>query len=236
MSRGNRSIRVLRVISRLNIGGPARHVIILSSRLGFSGDRLSPGFQTLLVSGVVKEYEGDMSYLAEEYGVRVRMIPSLGRELSLLDDVRSFLALYRIMRSFRPDIVHTHASKAGALGRAAAIAAGVRVLVHTFHGHIFRGYFSRRATFLVTAVERFLAIFTKTVVVLSPSQEKDITKKYRIVPRSKVKTIPLGLDLQPYTSAERFSGTFRQSLGFGRDVPVVATAGRLVAIKDLVTF
>lgn len=230
MYRGDRPIRVLRVISRLNIGGPARHVVILSSRLG------SGAFETLLASGTVREYEGDMSYLAGEYGVSVRVIPSLGREVALLDDVRSFLALLRIIRSFHPDIVHTHASKAGALGRVAAVAAGVPVIVHTFHGHVFEGYFGRRMTSLVMAVERFLARFTRAIVVLSDSQENDITKKYRVAPRSKVNVVPLGLDLARYAAAERFSGTLRQSLGFDRDVSVVATVGRLVAIKDHGTF
>lgn len=223
-------IRVLRIISRLNIGGPARHVVILSSHLG------AGAFETVLASGTVKEYEGDMSYLAREYGVAVRVIPSLGREISLLDDVRSFFALLRIMHSFRPDIVHTHASKAGALGRAAAIAAGVPIIVHTFHGHVFRGYFNKRKTSLVMAVERFLARFTNAVVVLSDSQEKDITKRYRVAPRSKVHIIPLGLDLASYAQTERCSGTLRKSLGFEKDVPIVATAGRLVAVKDLGTF
>ncbi len=244
MCRGT-PIRVLRIISRLNIGGPARHVVILSSHLDAgvfetkSGDMYSlrvPAFQTLLVSGTVKEYEGDMSYLAREYGVAVRVIPSLGREISLLDDVRSFCALLRIIFSFRPDIVHTHASKAGALGRAAAIATGVPIVVHTFHGHVFRGYFGKRATSLVMAVERFLTRFTNAVVVLSDSQEKDITKRYRVAPKSKVHIIPLGLDLAPYAAAKRFSGTLRKSLGLERNVPVVATAGRLVAIKDHRTF
>ncbi len=233
MYRGNRPIRVLRIISRLNIGGPARHVVILSSHLD------TGAFETVLASGTVKEYEGDMSYLAREYGVAVHEIPSLGRELSLRDDVRSFFALLRIMRSFRPDIVHTHASKAGALGRAAwlaAFGAGVPIIVHTFHGHVFRGYFGTRATSLVVAVERFLARFTKAIVVLSDSQGKEITDEYKVAPRSKVHDIPLGLDLALYTAAKRFSGTLRESLGLKRKRPIVATAGRLVTIKDLGTF
>lgn len=225
----NRGIRVLRAISRLNTGGPARHVVILNARL-------DGAFESLLVSGLVKEYEGDMSYLAEEYGIDVRFVPSLGREVSFFDDVRSFFTLLKIIRSFRPDIVHTHASKAGALGRLAAVIAGVPVIVHTFHGHVFQGYFGRRSVSLILGIERFLGRYTSAIVTLSHSQMTDITGKYRVAPKSKVKVVPLGLDLAPYMDADRFSGTLRQSLEFKNGTIVVATAGRLVAIKDHVAF
>lgn len=230
MCRGNKPIRILRIISRLNIGGPARHVVILSSRLN------TGAFETLLVSGMVKEYEGDMSYLAGEYGVAARVIRSLGREITPLDDLRSFITLLGIMRSFRPDIVHTHASKAGALGRAAAAVAGVPVIVHTFHGHVFRGYFSGGLTSLVIALERFLTRLTAAIVTLSPSQKQEITRRYRVAPGSKVHIVPLGLDLADYMESERASGTLRRSLGLEDGLPIVATVGRLVPIKDHVTF
>ncbi len=225
----NSGIRVLRAISRLNTGGPSRHVVVLNSRL-------NGAFESLLVSGLVKEYEGDMSYLAVEHGVRVRFIPSLGREVSFFGDIRSFLTLLGVIRSFRPDIVHTHASKAGALGRLAAIAAGVPVIVHTFHGHVFRGYFGKRVTSLILSVERFLGRYTTAIVTLSRSQMEDITGRYRVAPRSKVRIVPLGLDLTPYMEADRLSGTLRRSLKFKNETVVVGTAGRLVAIKDHVTF
>jgi glycosyltransferase involved in cell wall biosynthesis len=230
MSEEKRRIRVLRVISRLNTGGPARHVSILGSRLD------PERFESLLAAGVVMEYEGDMSYLPKELGAETVTVPTLRREVSLVDDIRSFFRLRRIIRDFRPDVVHTHASKGGALGRAAAWLAGVPVLVHTFHGHVFRGYFGDGKTRMLIRVERSLAKRSSAIVTLSESQKKEITETYRIAPAEKVRVIPLGLDLDPFRGTERRSGTLRETIGAGPDAPLVVTVGRLVKIKDQRTF
>lgn len=193
-------------------------------------------FESLLVAGEIKSYEGDMSYLAAQRGIACQKIEELGREMSLCDDLRSFRALLGVMRSFRPDIVHTHASKAGALGRVAALLVGVPVIVHTFHGHVFRGYFGSAMTSVVIAVERILARLTRAVITVSRSQAREVTETYRIAPGSMVHVIPLGLDLEGHLAANRSSGSLRASLGIKREVPLVATAGRLVEIKDLPMF
>jgi glycosyltransferase involved in cell wall biosynthesis len=219
-------IRILRVISRLNIGGPARHVSTLCARLDRSR------FASLLVSGVVMPYEGDMSYIAKELGVEVETIPTLRREVSLMDDVRSFFRLRKIIAEFRPHVVHTHASKGGALGRLAACLAGVPVVVHTFHGHVFRGYFGGAATSFLIRLERSLARRSTAIVVLSDSQRDEIVEEFRIAPAEKVRVIPLGLDLDPFLDARRNPGTLRKRLGIDAEAPLVATVGRLVAIKN----
>ena len=230
MSEEKRKIRVLRVISRLNTGGPARHVSIL-------GARMDPeAFECLLAAGVVMEYEGDMSHLPKELGAETVTVPTLRREISLVDDLRSFFGLRKIIREFRPDVVHTHASKAGALGRMAAWLAGVPVLVHTFHGHVFRGYFGERKTGMLIRLERFLAKRSAAIVTLCESQRNEIAETYRIAPKEKVRVIPLGLDLEPFRRTERNAGTLRGMIGAGTDTPVVATVGRLVRIKDQRTF
>ena len=142
-------VKVVRVITRLNIGGPAIHTILLSSELNLSGV-----YKDILVCGEVSEGEGDMSYFAKEKGVEPVRIPHLRREISLKDDLKAFWSIYSILRKERPDIVHTHTAKAGTLGRFAAMLAGVPVRIHTFHGHVFDGYFDpvRTRVFIAMAI------------------------------------------------------------------------------------
>src|SRR4051812_42444132 len=132
-------VRVLRVIARLNVGGPAQHVILLTRAL-------ADAYPTLLVAGQVEEGEREMASLADAAGVHVHRIPDLGRRIRPWSDIYALFALYRLCRRLRPSIIHTHTAKAGALGRVAALAAGVRIRVHTYHGHVFSGYFGRVGT------------------------------------------------------------------------------------------
>src|SRR5437867_3437250 len=142
------TIRVLRIIARLNVGGPAIHTVLLTA--GLNDGR----FRSLLVTGTPDEQEGDMSYYARQLGVEPTFVPELGRELSWRDDLVAFQRLVGLIRSFRPHIVHTHTAKAGAVGRLAALVAGVPIRVHTFHGHVFRGYFSPLKTRVFLVIER----------------------------------------------------------------------------------
>ena len=149
-----RPIRVLRVIARLNVGGPALHVTYLAHGLA---DR---GYETTLVAGDVARGEESMAFVADRAGVEVVRLPGLSRELSPVRDPLAAWRLARIIRRVRPDVVHTHTAKAGAVGRAAALLAGIRprpVVVHTFHGHVLRGYFGRAGTLLFRAIETALA-------------------------------------------------------------------------------
>ena len=125
-----RKRKIIRVIARLNVGGPAIHVILLAA--GLNPEK----YETLLVSGVEAPQEGNMLKLAEEKGVQPCIIPDLGRELHPLRDLKTIWQLYRLFRKEQPDIVHTHTAKAGGVGRWAAALAGVPVIVHTFHGHV----------------------------------------------------------------------------------------------------
>ncbi|TMQ67763.1 MAG: glycosyltransferase family 4 protein, partial [Candidatus Eisenbacteria bacterium] len=144
------TVTVLRIIARLNVGGPAIHTALLTARLD------DQGFRSLLVTGTPGQHEGDMSYLARQLGVEPRVIPELGRDLSWRDDLVAFGKLVRLMRELRPQIVHTHTAKAGAIGRLAALVAGVPIRVHTFHGHVFRGYFSPLKSQVFLWIERLL--------------------------------------------------------------------------------
>ena len=156
-----RRLTVLRIIDRLNVGGPAIHAVLTAG--GLDPKR----FRTVLVVGSVEPGEADMSYLLESRGIESVMIPSLGRELRPVRDLYTAWRLFQVMRRERPDIVHTHKAKAGALGRSVAALLGVPVIVHTFHGHVLRGYFGPVKTRFFLGLEQLLARFTTTLVALS---------------------------------------------------------------------
>lgn len=221
-------IRVARVIARLNVGGPAQHVVILS-------EGLAPrGFETKLVAGRIDPGEADMADLARAAAVDVVDLPALGRAPRLFRDLAALFALFRLFRRWRPAIVHTHTSKAGFLGRIAALVAGVPVRVHTFHGHVLEGYFPPLASALVRAAERFLAAATTAIVALSPGQRRDLVRRFRVAPRGRVHVVPLGIDLGPFADARvRYRGELRRELGIPPGAPLFGTVGRLVPVKAL---
>ncbi|MCK4486041.1 MAG: glycosyltransferase [Desulfobacterales bacterium] len=194
-------IKVLRMIARLNIGGPAIHVALLA-------DGLDPTrFQSTLIAGEVSPQEGDMSYIIDGSDGKPIMIPELQRELSLVKDVQSFLGFLRILDQEKPDIVHTHTAKAGAIGRTAVFVHNFiyrrKVLaVHTFHGHVFRGYFGKLKSVFFTWAERMLAKITDCIIAISESQKSELCGNYHIAPASKFRVIPLGFDLAPFLTCK----------------------------------
>ncbi len=220
--------RVLRVFSRLNIGGPSLHVIHLSAGL------VDFGFETRLVVGKTDPHEGDFLDLAAARGVDLVVLPDLGRAIRPLNDVRAVLQLYRLMRRERPEIVHTHTAKAGALGRIAALMARVPVVVHTYHGHVLSGYFHPLASLFFRGVERTLAHATDALLTVSESVKEDLVR-LGVAPPGRMRVLPLGLDLQPLAGSLP-RGTLRREANWSSDSRVVGIVGRLVAIKDVDTF
>ncbi|MBV9354011.1 MAG: glycosyltransferase [Chloroflexi bacterium] len=217
-------VRVVRVITRLNIGGPAIHAILLTEALN------DATFRSTLVSGSTALHEGDFANLAAAHGVVPLMLPELGRELNPADDALAFAKLVRVLRRIRPHIVHTHMAKAGTIGRLAARLCRVPIIIHTYHGHVFHGYFGPRKTQLFLTIERALGSFTDRVVVVGERQRQEIAS-YGVAPREKLEPIPLGLELEPFLGAERYRGELRRELGFGPEVPLVGIVARLVPIK-----
>lgn len=215
----------MRVITRLNVGGPSWHVVLLTAGMRHT-------FPTVLATGELGPGEGDMSGLAAERGVAIYRVPGLRARLGLLHDLRALWALWRLFRRVRPRIVHTHTAKAGALGRVAAFLAGVPVRVHTFHGHVFRRYFSRVQTFVFVTVERLLARITTTVVAISPRQADELRHHLKLAPE-RVVVVPLGLELEHFATADGESARarFRESIGAGNAV-VVTIVARLTAVKN----
>lgn len=219
-------IKVMRIITRLNIGGPARHAIILNEGLE------AEDIDTILVTGSPDENEGDMTYLAKEKGLKITTIPELGRSIKLWGDVTALWRLFRIIRKERPDIVHTHTAKAGALGRCAAVACGVPVKIHSFHGHVFHDYFSSVATKIFIFIEKILACFTNRVIVISEIVKGDICNRFKIADEKKVSVIRLGLDLEKFKDIDRLKGRIRKELNINVDMLLIGIVGRLTAIKN----
>lgn len=216
------TIRVVRLIARLNIGGPAIHATLLH-------ERLNPArFESTLVTGT--EEAGEGNYL-ELHGrtAKVEVIPDLGREIRPLRDVQTLSRLVSLMRRIRPHVVHTHTAKAGAVGRAAAILAGVPAVVHTYHGHVLRGYFSPAKTAVYRGIEQSLAWKTDRLLAVT-TRVRDELIALGVGKASQYRAVPLGFDLVPLLAAERRRGELRAELGVG-DAPLIGIVARLVPIK-----
>ncbi len=218
-------VRVLRVIARLNVGGPAWNAVLLTART-------RARYPTLLAVGAIGPNEADMSGLAAQHGVVPERVPGLGREIRILGDVRALWHLWRLCVRNRPSIVHTHTAKAGMLGRLAAWLARVPVRVHTYHGHVFRGYFGRWETALYIALERLLARITTRIVAISPLQAEELGRYLKVRPE-KIRVIPLGFELRRFVDTDKQAARarFRERIRAG-DRVVVTMVGRLTAIKN----
>jgi glycosyltransferase involved in cell wall biosynthesis len=228
--------RVTRVIARLNVGGPAIQAITLTKEL----ERF--GYVTRLVRGVEDPAEGTMDYLAEQLGVAPTLVSSMRRDPSF-GDLMALLRLVALMRRDRPKVVHTHAAKGGTLGRLATVLAFPLpsrrpVLIHTYHGHSLTGYFSARKARFYTLVERILA--TQTDVLLAVSSEvRDDLIGLGVAPASRLRVMPLGFDLSPFTDdtdreARRLA--LRKLWGLSDGELVVTLIARLVPIKRVDRF
>ena len=217
---------IARVIARLNIGGPAIQAILMTDAFR------QKGYRTLLLTGEVPATEGSMEYLALQKDVVPMKIGTMSRRISWYKDLTTLWQLVRILHREKPVVLHTHTAKAGTLGRLAAMATGVPVRVHTFHGHVFRGYFSPFVTRIFLAIERFLACHTDRIVAVSESQKQELAEVYRIAPAEKISVIPLGFDLEPFLGVNGRVGTLRSSLHCNAETFLVGWVGRLTTIKD----
>ena len=217
-------VRVLRIISRMNVGGPALHALLLNERLD------PTRYDSRLVAGQVGEAEGDYLALHGAAPERFVSVPALGRQVEGWRDWSAFWSLVRLMRSFRPHVVHTHTSKAGALGRIAATLCRVPVIVHTYHGHVFDAYFSPLKTRFVVATERLLARGASALVAVTARVRRDLLAR-GIGGDDQVVVVSLGLDLDPLLAAPARRGELRRELGLPADAPLVGIVARLVPVK-----
>lgn len=230
--------RIVRIIARLNVGGPAKHVVWLTSGLE------EAGYRSLLVAGTVPEGEEDMSYFAEQTGVTPLYIPEMSREISLKDAVTTW-KLFRLMLRERPDIVHTHTAKAGTVGRVAGflyrwLTPGVLVgrprpckFVHTYHGHVFHSYYGRLKTGVFLTIEKVLAKWaTDRIVVVSEQQKNEINQAFRVGRTDQTRVVRLGLDFGIFADHESRRAKFRDELGVDDETVLVGIVGRLTEIKN----
>lgn len=222
-------LRVARVISRLNVGGPAIHTILLAAGLD------PGGFESRLYVGTPGPAEGDLSPLARARGVEPVSVPGLGRSIHPGRDLAALARLAREFRDLRPHIVHTHAAKAGALGRVAARLARVPITLHTFHGHVLRGYFDPVTTAAFRGIERVLGRRTTRIIALSPGQREELLAM-GIGRPDRVCVVPLGLELDRFLEAQAHRGALRRHLGLPPEAKLVGIVARLVPIKDHASF
>lgn len=222
--------RVLRIINRFNIGGPTYNASYLTKYL-------EPEFETMLVGGQKSDSEESSEHILEQIGVKAHIIPELGRDIRLKDDYIAYKKISAIIKEFKPDIVHTHASKAGALGRLAAINAGVPVILHTFHGHVFHSYFNRYKTLVFKQIERHLAKRSNGIIAISDIQKEELSGHHRIAPRDKTFVVPLGFDLCKFMQIpETENNRFRENFNIDSSQFTVSIIGRLVPIKNHMLF
>lgn len=218
--------RILRIANRFNLGGPTFNVAYLTRYL-------EPEFETMLVGGEKDESEASSGHILQQLGIEPVIIPEMRRELSPGLDLEAYRKIKAIIRDFKPDIVHTHASKAGAIGRRAAFDMKVPVVLHTFHGHVFHSYFGKLKTQFYKQVERSLAKRSTCIVAISERQKQELSTIHRICPAEKIEVVPLGFDLMRFrTNQEAKRLAFRTSFGVEDDELAIGIVGRLVPIKD----
>ncbi len=222
--------KVLRIINRFNIGGPTYNVAYLSKFL-------PDDYETLIIGGEPDEGEVDSLHILSDLDLKPQIIPALKRKPNFRDDVKAYLAIRKIIKEFKPDIVHTHAAKAGAIGRLAAIMTRVPIIVHTFHGHVFTGYFSSFKTRIFVLIERWLAKKSSGIVAISDLQRKDLVETYKIVKPNKIRVVELGFDLRKFQENKEEKRTLvRNKFKIDEDEIAIAIVGRLAPIKNHILF
>lgn len=218
--------RVLRILNRFNLGGPVYNASYLSADL-------LPEFETRLIGGAPEFGEAEATYIPESLGVHAEIVPSMQRAIRLKNDRQAYRDVRQIIREFKPHIVHTHAAKAGAIGRLAAFAEHVPATVHTFHGHVFHSYFGQLKTGIYKGVERKLAARTSAIIAISALQKHELCTVYQVAPPERTHIIPLGFDLSPFqANRESKRDAFRHNLNLPSETFVFGIIGRLTAIKN----
>lgn len=218
--------RVLRILNRLIIGGPSKNAVYLTRYM-------QPDFDTLLVIGGKEDHEQDADFLATANNIEPACIPEMKRSISPGSDWTAYNKLKKLIKEFKPDIVHTHAAKSGALGRLAAKHSNVPVIVHTFHGHVFHSYFNSFKTNLFIRAERYLAGFSDAIVAISNVQKKELSEDFKIASAEKFRVIPLGLDLDNFIiEKDEKRNKFRTEFGLDDETVAIGIIGRVVPIKN----
>ncbi|HLU86956.1 MAG TPA: glycosyltransferase [Taishania sp.] len=225
-----KKIKVLRIINRFNIGGPTYNATFLTR---FIGDE----FETLLIGGLPEADEADSLHITNQYGVEPLLIEEMQRIPNFFSDRKAYKRIQKIIEEFQPDIVHTHAAKAGALGRRAAKAAGVPIIIHTYHGHVFKGYFNKVKTNIYKTIERKLASYSTKIIAVSEIQKHELVNVHQVCSKKQTVVIPLGFDLEKF-HANRDENRIKTRSQYKLDTDEIAIGiiGRLAPIKNHLFF
>ena len=218
--------RIIRILNRLAVGGPLLNASYLTKYM-------APEFETMLVVGEKESHEKDASFVTDALGIQPVFIPEMGRSIDPRKDYMAYKKMKKLIADFKPDIVHSHSAKPGAIGRMAAKAMDVPAIVHTYHGHVFHSYFHPLKTKLFINIERKLGKKTDAIIAISEQQKKELTLDFNIAPANKFSVIPLGLDLDKFQdNREKKRQIFRSSFGIQDDEVVLTITGRLAPIKN----
>lgn len=218
--------KILRIINRFNLGGITYNVSYLSKYLPAE-------YETMLIGGPEEEGESSSLHITDSLRLKPVIIKDLNREISLSKDFKAYKEIKRLIKEFKPDIVHTHASKAGAIGRLAAISCKVPVIVHTFHGHVFHNYFGKLKTTFYLTIERYLAKRSSAIVTNSALLKKELSETFHITTTDKIHVVPLGFDLAKFqTNQEQKRKDFRTKYNIKEDELAISIIGRLAPIKN----
>lgn len=221
-----RKIKIVRIVNRFNIGGPTFNATYLTRYLPAE-------YETILIGGVPDEDEKDSLHILKTHGIEPIIIPELSRSIQPVKDRKAYRRIKQIIREYDPDIVHTHASKAGLLGRLAAQALSVPVVVHTFHGHVFHSYFGKFKTEFFKNIERRLAKNASGIIAISKQQKIELSEEHKIAPASKIQMIPLGFELERFVEAGKSKReVVRAQYNIEENEIALAIVGRLAPIKD----
>ncbi|MBI2281033.1 MAG: glycosyltransferase [Bacteroidetes bacterium] len=221
-----KKIKILRIINRFNLGGPTFNAAYLTKYL-------SDDFETLLVGGDKDDTEESSTFILDQLGLTPIIIPEMRRDIGFKEDKIAYQKLKKIIQEFQPDIVHTHASKAGTLGRLAAYKCKVPVIVHTFHGHVFHSYFGKTKTLFFKNIERYFARKSTAIIAISEIQKNELVDIHKICKKNKIKVIPLGFDLSKFQeNIEEKRKSFRNFYKIDDDEIAIGIIGRLVPIKN----
>jgi len=222
--------KILRIINRFNLGGPTYNAAYLTKYLPDT-------YETLLVGGEKDETEDSSQHILDQLGIEPVIVQEMQRSIHPANDYIAYKKIKKIIDEFKPDIVHTHASKAGTLGRLAAFSAKVPVVVHTFHGHVFHSYFNKTKTAVFKKIEQNLAKRSSCIVAISEKQREELALVHKIAPFEKFAVVPLGFDLTRFQVDYLMKRTsFRKAYNIQEDEVAIGIIGRLVPVKNHALF
>jgi glycosyltransferase involved in cell wall biosynthesis len=218
--------RVLRILNRLAVGGPVLNATYLTKYM-------APDFETMLVVGEREDHEKSAGFLTDQLGIQYVTVKGMGRSINPASDYFAYRELKKLIKNFRPDVVHTHAAKPGALGRLAAAASDVPAILHTFHGHVFHSYFNAAKSKFFINAERYLGKKSDAIIAISEQQRKELVEDFKIAPPEKFRVVPLGFDLDRFrTGQEEKRKLFRTEFSLDENEIAIGIIGRLVPIKN----